>query len=138
MDTKKILIGGIIGSVVYFFLGWLVYGILLKETLAIPEEMSAVIEYSADEWKMSFMIISCLAQGWFLAFIFNRWAGISTFIGGAKGGVIIGAFISVIVGTSMLSMYKFGSVPNLVIDVVANAICMGLTGGVIGWYLGRK
>ena len=138
MDTKKVTIGGILGGIVYFFLGWLIYGILLRGTLALPAEISAVIEYPPEEMKISFMIISCLALGLFLAVIFNRWAGISTFTGGMKGGAFIGLSISLIVGTSMLSMYRFGSVPNLIIDMVANAICMGIAGGVVGWFLGRE
>jgi hypothetical protein len=30
MNTKKILYGGITGGVAFFFLGWLIYGILLN------------------------------------------------------------------------------------------------------------
>jgi len=138
MDTKKFALAGLIGGVAYFFLGWLVYGILLMDLMAIPEEFKSVIEYPEEEFRISYMIMSCLASGFFITFIFTKWANISTFKTGAKAGAIIGLFISFMVGTSMVSMYKFALMANTLYDMVGSAITLGLTGGIIGWYLGRK
>ncbi len=137
MDTKKFILAGIIGGVAYFFLGWLVYGILLGDLMTMPEGFSN-IEYSEDEFRISYMIMSCLAGGFFLAFIFMKWAGISTFKTGAKAGAIIGLFISFMVGTSMVSMYEFALMANTLWDMLGSAVTLGITGGIIGWFLGRE
>jgi hypothetical protein len=34
MDTKKLFMGTIVGGIACFFLGWVVYGMLLMETMA--------------------------------------------------------------------------------------------------------
>jgi hypothetical protein len=137
MDVKKVLIGGILGGVVYFFLGWLLWGVILKETMAAPADIQSVIEIPEEEMRISFMAISCIVWGIFIAFIFNKWASISTFMGGLKGGAIIGVFVSLTVGTAMYSMYTFTSLQNIALDTITNAVASGITGGVIGWYLGR-
>ena len=138
MNIQKILIGGVIGGVVYFLLGWLVWGILLREAMAIPADIASVIEIPEDEVRMSFMALSCILWGIFLAFIFNNWASISTFMGGMKGGALIGIFVSLVIGFSMHAMYTFTSLSNIALDTIGNAVASGITGGVIGWYLGRK
>ena len=56
MDTKKFVLAGLIGGVAYFFLGWLVYGILLMDLMAIPEEFRSIIEYPEEEFRISYMI----------------------------------------------------------------------------------
>ena len=137
MDTKNFALAGLIGGVAYFFLGWLVYGILLKDLMAIPEEFNS-IQYSDEEFRISYMIMSCFAIGFFLAFIFQKWAGISTFKGGVKGGAIVGLFMSFIVGTGMVSMYKFALMANTLYDMAASAVTLGLCGGIIGWFYGRN
>ncbi len=138
MDWTKFTLGTLIGGIAYFFLGWLIYGILLHDMLSIPADMAEVVSYPPEEFKISFMIISCLVWGAFLTLILLRWAGISTFMGGLKAGAIMGALISLSVGFGMASQFKFGSVNNILIDMVGNAICTGLAAGLIGWYLGRK
>ncbi|NNF36969.1 MAG: hypothetical protein HKN68_22895 [Saprospiraceae bacterium] len=137
MDTKKFLLAGLIGGVVYFFLGWIVYGFILGDLMVLPEGFTN-IEYPEEEFRISYMIMSCLATGFFLSYIFLKWAGISTFKSGAKAGAIIGLFISFMVGTSMVSMFKFALMANTLWDMLGSAITLGIAGGVIGWFIGRK
>ena len=138
MDTKKFLLAGLIGGVAYFFLGWLIYGILLRDLMVLPEDFKSIIEYPEEEFRISYMIMSCLAFSYFITFIFMKWAGIKTFKTGAKAGAIIGLFVSFSIGTSMVSMYKFALMANTLWDMLGSAITVGITGGIIGWYLGRK
>jgi hypothetical protein len=137
MNAKKMIIAGLLGGVAYFFLGWLVWGILLMDIITYPEDMVQVILIPEEEMRISFMIISCLAYGLFMAYIFNKWASISTFKTGAQAGAMIGAAFSIIVGTSMHSMYTFTSIPNIAFDTLANLVTSAIVGGIVGWYLGR-
>jgi hypothetical protein len=54
--TKKILISGLVGTLAYFFLGWLVYGIILTES-------------KTGEESMLFIFLGCL----FFSFIFLKY-----------------------------------------------------------------
>ena len=40
MNYKKIIIGGIAGGIAYFFLGWLVYGILLANFMELEPKLA--------------------------------------------------------------------------------------------------
>ena len=137
MNWTKFAIATVIGTIVYFLLGWLVYGILLMDLTGMPEAFKEVNEYPPEEFKLSFMILSCLAYGALLAWVCMKWAGVSTFTGGFRVAAILGVLISLSLGLGFVAMYKFGSVQSTAIDAVANIFVSGLSGGAIGWYLGR-
>lgn len=137
MDWTKYLLASLIGGVVYFFLGWLIFGMVLFNLTALPEDISSVVQLPMEEFKMSFMIISCLLWGALLSLILMKWAKVSTFLGGLKVGVIVGVMITLMVGFSMASMYRLQSVNQILINAVGDAVCSGLTGGAIGWFLSR-
>ncbi|KAA3637549.1 MAG: hypothetical protein DWQ02_06590 [Bacteroidetes bacterium] len=136
MNFTKLFVGTLIGGVVYFLLGWLVYGILLMDVMSIPEEFNSIL-YSEEEFNMVFMAVSCLVWGLLLTYVLLSWGGIKSFGAGLLPAAIIGALVALSLGFSMASMYKFSEVPNVLIDSVATAVISGITGGVIGWYLGR-
>jgi len=133
MNWSKLSIATLIGGVVNFLVGWLVYGILLKDAMPLPEGISR----PDDQMNMGFMIVSCLAYTALIAYLASR-IGISTTQSGAILGAIIGALISFSVGFGMAAMYTFGTVQNTLVDTGANAVVSAITGGVIGWYLGRN
>lgn len=137
MNWTKTLIGTLIGTIAYFLLGWLLYGIVLKDTFAMPEEFASVA-YPEEEFNIVFMFLSCLVWAFLLTYIFQKWAGISTFMSGLQAGALLGALISLCIGLGMAAQFRFASLQTTGMDMVANAICSGLTGGVIAWYLGRK
>ena len=138
MNWTKFLIATLIGGIAYFFSGWLVYGLLLNDLMAAPPDLAQVVTYPEEEFKIGYMALSCLVWGALLAFIFMRWANISTFMGGLKGGAILAALISLSVGLGLASQYKVWSIQTTLADVIGGAITTGLAGGLIGWYLGRK
>ena len=137
MNWQKFAIGGLIGGVVYFFLGWLVWGILLADMMAIDATAAAVMERSEDDMLMGYMVLSCLAMGAFISYIFIRWAGISTIKGGAIGGATIGFFISLICNTSIMSMQSHINEQYILGDLIASTVVTAIAGAAIGWYLGR-
>ena len=137
MDWTKFSISTLIWGIAYFFLGWLIFGILLRDLTALPADISAVIEIPPEQFKISFMIISCFVMGGLHSLILGRWAGVSTFMGGLKVSAIVGVLITLSVGLGMSSMYKMNSLDQILINMVGDAVCSGLAGGLVGWYLGR-
>jgi len=87
MSTRAIL-AGIAGAVFAFFLGWLIFGILLMDyytanTTSYPGLMKEMP-------NLVLIFLSQLIMGLLFAFIFERWAGIKTFGRGIVGGIILG------------------------------------------------
>ena len=83
MNVTKFLLGTLVGGIVYFLLGWLFYGIIFPNIYP-PSETE----------RMLFMVLGSLSFGALIAYIFNKWAGISTWMTGAKTGAVIGFFVA--------------------------------------------
>lgn len=136
MNWTKLIIGTVIAGIIYFFLGWLVYGILLADAMPLAEGMKELIERKPEEMDMGMMILSCLAWGLLLTYCLMK-MGISNWQGGGMQSAILAAIISLSVGAGMVAMYTYTNMQNTLIDVVANAVCSGISGAAAAWYLGQ-
>jgi hypothetical protein len=136
MSIKKIAIAGIAGGVVYFLLGWLVYGMLLKDYYATHTNTCMMRPETDMIWWA--MIASCLLYGILFAYIFNRWANITTLSAGLMGGGII----SLLVGLSMsLGFYAYttmyGTMTTIAVDIAVGVVMGAIVGAVVGLVLGK-
>ncbi len=136
MSIKKIMIAGIAGGIIYFLLGWLVYGILLKDFYAAHMNNSSMRPEADMIWWA--MIASNLLWGIFIAYIFNRWANINTVSAGLSAGAIIFLFI----GLSMsLGFYAYttmyGDMTGMVVDILVGVVMGAIVGAVTGFVLGK-
>ncbi len=138
MNTNKILLGALAGGVVYFLLGWLVYGILLADFAnAYPElKPESVTDITRSPMVMWAMAAGCLVYGLLLAVIFGRWASISTFAAGAKAGAVIALLMALAFDLIWYSLLKTISLNGVLIDPLIACVLGAITGGVIGWVLG--
>ncbi|MBK9256332.1 MAG: hypothetical protein IPM42_12665 [Saprospiraceae bacterium] len=136
MNTNKIVVAGIIGGVFSFFLGWLLWGILFKDMGA--SGMASVARADAD-FIMWAMVVSNLAFGFLLAYIYVQWASIATWLTGAKAGALIGLLMGISFDFSMFAMTTmFANINEILMDIVLNVVYVALTGAVIGAWLGWK
>lgn len=139
MNTKSI-VAGVLAGVAFFLLGWLLYGMLLTDLMAGMEGSATGVMKSDDEMmgSMHFLAIGQLVLGLFLAYIFSTWANISTAMGGAKGGAVIGAFVSIGFDFTMLGTSNIMTLSGVIVDVVVSVVIFAAAGAVAGWWLGRK
>ncbi|MFN0037760.1 MAG: hypothetical protein ACKVUS_22080 [Saprospiraceae bacterium] len=137
MNTK-VLLAALAGGIAYFFLGWLVYGMLLGSTFhSMMTTESAAVTRPETEMIMWAMAVSCLVFGLLLAVIYSRWANISTFKTGAIAGAIITFLMTLGTDLGMFSMYNLTTGgAGLLINPIVNAALGGIIGGVVGWVLG--
>jgi len=125
MNTKSFLLSGIVGTIVYFLLGWLFYGILFTDI------------YPSDAEKcMLLMTLGCLFYAFTFALIFNRWAQISTFVTGAKAGFFI-ALLLVLSMSFFMYASKDALDSNFAITVAIESVCGAIMGGVIALVIGK-
>ncbi len=133
MKTKFIL-SGLAGGISYFLIGWLVYGIVLSGFYE-----SNTLHYdglSKDMPVLWLLALSNLMAAYFLAFVFDSWAKISTFIGGFAGGLIMGLFMAIIYNFSSYSMLNLMSTKLVLVDIIVSGLVIGIVGGVVGLVLG--
>ncbi len=122
MKLSNFIVGSIVGSIVYFLLGWLAYGMLFKDL------------YPQDG-KMVFIYLGCLFFAALLAYVFTKWANISTWMTGAKGGAVIGLFYALSMNFFMYSSQE-PNYQNIATDVIITVIMSAITGAVIAMVLG--
>ena len=72
MTSKSFILSAIAGTITYFLLGWLFYGILFT-----------VIYPSKGENAISFIFIGCFVYAFLYTYIYKQWASISTLKGGS-------------------------------------------------------
>lgn len=128
MKTKTFVVAGLVGGIVDWLLGWLFYGILFVDTFPQPQEGTNA---------MLFITLGCLAFGFFISYIFNKWAQITTLATGAKAGAVIGLFMGLITiffgmaNQAEVDYQRFGL--ELVISIVMAAV----VGAVVGLINGK-
>ena len=132
---KPKVIYAILGAtVVSFFLGWLIFGIILdpyyKSQMTVYEGM---MKNPPEMWAI---IIMNLSWSVLLVYIFHTWAGISTFMKGMTAGMIVFFLVGVGFDFSMYGFMNMMSFQLVIIDIIANTIMGGVVGGVAGLILG--
>ena len=134
MNTKT-LIGGLIGGVVFFLLGWLVWGMLLGSTM--QECMSCMRAEEEMNWPLG--ILANLLYGLFLAWALSKMTGVNSFQSGLQTGALFMGLLALAmdIGFYVYST-MFASWTCVFIDIIINIVMGGIVGGVIGWWFGRK
>jgi hypothetical protein len=123
MNIKSILLSTITGTIVYFALGWLFYGILFTDLYPEPN-------------SMVFIFLGSLFYVFVFALIYGRWASISTFKSGAVAGLVLGLLYSLSMSFYMASSGTL-DVERLITEAVINAVSAAIMGGVVGLTLGK-
>jgi hypothetical protein len=134
MNTKKVLAGSIIGSVVSFFLGWVVFGMLMGEVYK-----NGMVYYEGlmiDPPNLVAIFIGNLAFATLLSVLFDK-MGIGTIVGGVIWAAII--FFLVMLGMdaffyASMNLYK---PMTLVIDVIVNTVFGAIMGAVIAFVMSK-
>jgi hypothetical protein len=138
MTIKSRILATVVGFVVMFLLGWLLYGGLLMDFYAANAGSATGVNRGEDEMVWWALIAGHFLQAYFLVYVFGTWAGIKTFMDGLKAGAIIGLILGFGFNLTRYGTSNIGNLTITLLDPFVMAIMMGITGGVIGWMLGRE
>ncbi len=140
MNTQKFIVSGIVGGIVSFFGGYLIYGKLMMGYFNDHPGTVANVMRSDSELVWWALIGGSVFMGLLLSYIFNRWANITSLGAGLMGGLVIGFLMNtgqdlLIYGDSHIS-----SLHSLVGDIICGTVLSGLTGAAVGWMngMGKK
>jgi hypothetical protein len=133
----KILLAALVGTIVYFGIGWLVFEGLLGKYMSENTTQIAGFKKTEEESSMLMLFVSCAAYALLLAIIMGQWAHVENF----KDGVLLGAIIGMLVATMTNSYWFsttnfFNSITPVLADIAAAGLTVGIMGGAIGWFLG--
>ena len=130
--SQRTVLAAVAGAVTLFVLGFLTYAVLLRDFFAAN---ATAVQTEPVLWAIA---VGELAFGCLLAYIFSRWAGISTFTGGFQGGAIIGALMALGFGLIQFGAIGALNLTAVAAEVVISLIRYGIAGGVVGLVLGRS
>jgi hypothetical protein len=138
MRIKKILLGGIAGGVVFFLLGWIVYGVLLMDFTTASYNQCATRPMQDMIWWA--LVLSNLAFGFLLSIVFG-WSNTTGIMAGAKVAAIMGVLLSLSVDLSSYAMSSiYSNLAIVVVDIIAFTIMSSVAGIVVAWVMsmGKK
>lgn len=138
MGNNKVLLAGLAGTIVFFILGWLVYGMLLMDYFAANAGSATGVNKSEEEMSFLWIIISNLASGYLLAIIFGSYANINTAMGGAKAGAVLGLLMAISYDAIMYATTNIMNMNAMWVDVIASTIMCAISGAVVAAVLGMK
>ncbi|MFN0037759.1 MAG: hypothetical protein ACKVUS_22075 [Saprospiraceae bacterium] len=135
MNTK-VLLAALAGGVASYLLGWCFYGMLLSDFFAANVGTATGVMRDNASLQQLPLIAGNLIFGLLYATIFSRWAGITTFMGGAMGGAWVGLLMGLGSNLVSLGVTNIGNPTSALVDALVAAVIGAIVGGVVGWVLG--
>jgi hypothetical protein len=134
----RVLVATLVGGIAFFITGGVVYGLVLDPMLMKPNMTADALKLINDPPIWAPLILANFVNAFLLAYIFDRWAGIRTFVGGMKGGAIVFGLMAVGFQLMFMAFMKImnGYMPA-VADVIGSIVVGGIGGGVVGLVLGK-
>ncbi len=133
--SNKVLVGGILAGVVSFFLGWILYGLLLMDYM--KENMNHCASRPDEQMIWWALIASNLILGIFLAKVVD-WSGAADAMAGMRNCGVAGLLLALYYD---LMFYSFTTVYSnmtaMVVDIVAMTVFFGILGAFLGWFMNR-
>lgn len=135
MNAKTIM-AGVVGGIVNFLLGWLIYGVIFPDSMesGMSEGAAAVMREEPIIWCFA---IGSLSIGILFAMIYSRFSGNSSFMRGFLSGLWIGILFCLSIDFNIYAQFDMWPMSGIFMDVIIGAVMFGIMGGVIDWMLGR-
>lgn len=132
----RVLAATVAGGITFFILGFIIYGLILDTMVMKPNMITyAGLMNETPVWVP--LVLANMVNAFLLAYIFDKWATIRTFIGGLKGGATVMFLIA------LAMQLFFAAFMNLsknympaVADILGSTVMGAIGGGVIGHVLG--
>jgi hypothetical protein len=133
----RVLAATLAGGVAFFFLGGLIYGVVLDPLVMKPSMNPEAVKLMKDPPTWLPLVLANFVMAFLFAYIFDKWATIRTFTGGLTAGAVIYFLITL---SMQLMFAAFMNLMNgwtpAVADVLGSTVLGALGGGVIGLVLG--
>ena len=133
MSTKTLL-GALIAAVCFWLMGFLMYAVLLGKMMA----QYTTVNRPHGEEMMVHLVLGQVVFGILAAWLWSRMS-ITSFSRGLTTGAIIGFLVSL--GSNLIAIATttvWNEFTGIFYDLIALTVTWAVTGGVLGWWMGRK
>lgn len=134
MNTKKTIIISLLGSIIYFAFGWLVFDFILGEYTNTHTTNISGFKKSEEEYIMLFLYISCLAYSTLITYILVALTNTQSLLQGFLRASAVGILVAVMTDTYWYASSNFyNDVLVMIVDILAAAITVGVLGLSVVW-----
>jgi hypothetical protein len=128
MNAKNFLVSGVVGGIVNFLLGWLLYGIVFESQFPVTGEMNVTM-----------IVLGSLVGSLFIAYIFAKWAHISNWKTGIQAGAVIGLFLGLYYDLYNNVMRPTADIDwqTVGLDILITIVITALTGAAIAFVIDK-
>jgi hypothetical protein len=134
MNSKNYFLAGILGGIVFFLLGWLVYGMLLMDYM--EENAGLALGVNRVDMLLWSIGLGSLLYGFFLSYIFSCVGQVKTAAAGAKSGAWVGFFVAGAIDFTKYGTTNITTLNAVAVDILAATVMASITGAVVAWVLG--
>jgi hypothetical protein len=135
MNTKKFLIGGLVGGVIYFFLGYLLYGKLLSDFFHNNAGTATGVDRAMDQFQWWSLILGNVLSGCLLSYVFVK-SNVSSAGSGLVTGLVIGLLSSASYDFVSYGVTNLMSTTGVLGDVGTFTLMSAIAGAIVGWICG--
>ena len=135
MNTKKFLIGGLVGGIVYFFLGYLFYGTLLTDFFHNNAGTATGVDRAMDKFEWWALALGNVLSGCLLSYVFVK-SNVSSAGSGLGTGAVIGLLTAAAFDFTMYGVTNLMNTTGVLGGIGTFTLMSAITGAVVGWICG--
>lgn len=136
MDSKKFLIGTLVGGISFFLLGYLIYGMALSGFYMNHSIAPAGAMKAMNEIVWWALIVGNLAGGALLTWVILKLGNAGSFGSSFGTGAAIGFFMALSMNFIRYATGNSVDLTATIADVGVSTVLNGIVGGIIGAVLG--
>jgi hypothetical protein len=137
MKIIKLITGTLIGTIVYFVVGWIVFEFMLGSYTNANTTQIVGFKKNEQESSIVLIILSCTAYAMLLSSLILYWIKTPlNFKEGFKLGAIIGILVATMTDTYWYGTSNFyNNATPMILDIISASITVGIMGGAISLVL---
>jgi hypothetical protein len=135
MTSQKRIVATLAGGVTAFLMGWILYGMAFVGFFS--QHYLQQVERPDDQMVWWALFAGNVMYAYLLAYLFPKWEGNNSFVGGFKSGAMIALILGYAVNLTMYGTSGIMDLTATLVDPLVFGLMMGVSGGVIGWIYGR-
>jgi len=132
MNTKRFLIGAVVGCVCFFLAGYLVYGNLLAEFMKNNHGDATNVDRPMDQFVWWALIAGNLLFGALVSYVLNKGNANSMSQGMMTAGTI-GLLMSATIDLITYATTNVSNLNGVFVDIAVMTVLASITGAVVAW-----
>jgi len=136
MSIKNLIIGGIVGGIVLFLLGFLVYGKLLGHFFMTHHALPEPGYVYRTEMMLGYIFLANVCAGLLLTFVLLK-ANVKSILEGITIAAVIGFLMSGSIDNVSYATTVLMSKKAILVDMAAYTVLTAITGAVIAFVLSK-